>query len=428
VSTATATSPLSEAEYQLIADRFRPILADVAADAARNDHERELLYPAVARLTEAGFGRLRIPAEHGGFGLTLTQFFRLLIEAGEADTNLPQLLRGHFGFFEGRLTTRDPAVYARYFPLAVAGQLVGNAQAERAETTGNSARITRRDGSWRLDGAKYYSTGTIYADWIWTMAQDGDDHVGVVLSATAPGVTRKDDWDGFGQKLTGSGTTLFDDVPIADEDVVRLATTSDGFAYITAFYQAVLLAALAGTARAIERDAVEFVRPRTRTFGVPGASAPREDPLVQRVVGKLSSLVYAAESTVLAAITTLDDAHARYLQAGDSDETGAFVAAEFAVFKAQQVVVNLVLEASTLLFEVGGASATSEQRRLDRHWRNARTIGSHNPLILRERAIGDYLLNGTIPTTPAQRRDASAADEGEATHKGDQATPATSLT
>jgi alkylation response protein AidB-like acyl-CoA dehydrogenase len=54
-----------------------------------------------------------------------------------------------------------------------------------------------------------------------------------------------------------------------------------------------------------------------------------------------------------------------------------------------------VLSVTTELFEVGGASATSTSRALDRHWRNARTLSSHNPVIYQERAIGDRLLNGT---------------------------------
>ena len=60
-------------------------------------------------------------------------------------------------------------------------------------------------------------------------------------------------------------------------------------------------------------------------------------------------------------------------------------------------MLEQVLEAATLLFEVGGASATSEARRLDRHWRNARVIASHNPAIQREAAVGNYHLNGTAP-------------------------------
>jgi len=45
----------------------------------------------------------------------------------------------------------------------------------------------------------------------------------------------------------------------------------------------------------------------------------------------------------------------------------------------------------------GCVSATSLTRSFDRHWRNARTVASHNPAIYRERAIGDYYLNGQKP-------------------------------
>jgi alkylation response protein AidB-like acyl-CoA dehydrogenase len=68
-----------------------------------------------------------------------------------------------------------------------------------------------------------------------------------------------------------------------------------------------------------------------------------------------------------------------------------------AVFKAQQIVLPTIIEAASLLFEVGGASSTSENRSLDRHWRNARTVATHNPAIHRERVIGDYVLNDVIP-------------------------------
>jgi len=40
-------------------------------------------------------------------------------------------------------------------------------------------------------------------------------------------------------------------------------------------------------------------------------------------------------------------------------------------------------------------TGVSAARALDRHWRNARTLSSHNPVIYQERAIGDRILNGT---------------------------------
>lgn len=61
------------------------------------------------------------------------------------------------------------------------------------------------------------------------------------------------------------------------------------------------------------------------------------------------------------------------------------------------VVADLVLDSTTRLFEVGGASAVDQGRNLDRHWRNARTISVHNPIIYKERSVGDHRINGTRP-------------------------------
>ena len=176
--------------------------------------------------------------------------------------------------------------------------------------------------------------------------------------------------------------------PLGDEEAVAHAS-------VTGLFQTVLLSALAGIARAVVRDAVAFVRPRTRTFGVPGASSPREDPLVQSVVGRLSSVAFAVESTVLAVAARFDDLDAA-LEAG-RDDPELHTAAQLAAFRAQQVVLPLVLSEATELFEVGGASATGIDAALDRHWRNARTLASHNPAIHRAQQLGDYELNGVVP-------------------------------
>jgi alkylation response protein AidB-like acyl-CoA dehydrogenase len=380
-----------------LARRFRPVFARIAEDAVRREQTRELPFEAVKWLREAGFGAVRIPQSYGGGGATLPELFRLLIELGEADSNVSHLLRGHFAFLEGRLNHHDVETRDFWFPKVVQGTLIGYAMAERSEGTGGTASLTREDGKWILHGKKYYSTGTIYADWIVAAASDNGDRVGAAVPTNAPGVTIEDDWDGFGQRLTGSGTTIFDRVAIPDEHILQRFSESDRRtgAYHKAFLQLVLLATLAGVGRAVLRDGVEFVRAKTRTFGIPGVSSPRTDPLVQRVVGRLSSLSFAADSLVDAAARALQQVHQDGL-AGIAEES-QYIEAEIQAFQAQQMVIDLILQATTLLFEVGGASATSEARRFDRHWRNARTAASHNPAIQRERALGDYFLNGTVP-------------------------------
>jgi alkylation response protein AidB-like acyl-CoA dehydrogenase len=61
------------------------------------------------------------------------------------------------------------------------------------------------------------------------------------------------------------------------------------------------------------------------------------------------------------------------------------------------VLVDLVLTTVNQLFDVGGASIVSLQRRLDRHWRNARTLAVHNPVLYKARDVGDHVINGSTP-------------------------------
>ena len=386
-----------QTSYRVLQARFKPLFEQIAAGAIEREQQRQLAFDAVNLLRDAGFSALRVPQAHAGAGISLPVLFGLLIDLAEADSNLPQIVRAHFGFVEGRLASRDAASQDYWFAKVVAGQLWGAAMAERSDSSTNSVSLAAAEDGWRLNGEKYYCTGTIYADWVAAVAMHDKDFFSVVVAVDAPGVTRVDDWDGFGQRLSGSGTTRFDNVAVPAEHVLRRFKPGElrAESYISSFYQLFHLATLAGIARAALRDATEFVQGRTRAFGVPGQSSPKDDPLVQRVIGRLSSLAYASETLVLATAQVLENVHQAELT--ETAQEADYVEADIRTFQAQQVVLEQVLEATTLLFEVGGASATSQARRLDRHWRNARTLASHNPAIYRERALGNYYLNGISP-------------------------------
>lgn len=420
VATFQAHPILSESERAL-RDRFQPIFDEIRDGAVAREQSRELAFESVERLRKAGFLALRIPREHGGGGATLPQLFRLLVALGEADSNLPQILRAHFAFVEGRLNALDDDNRELWYARVVDGALFGAAMAERTAATETTVTLTRTDDDrWTLNGDKYYSTGTIYANWIVAAARDGETRVSLAVPRDRPGVSVVDDWDGFGQRLTGSGTTRFRDVHLDDDHVIRRfeAGQHPSDTYITAFYQTFHLAALAGIANAVLRDSIAFVQAKTRTFGVPGLSEPRHDPLVQRVVGRLSSLAFSANAIVDQVSATMQAVHEARL-AGTSVPAD-YAAADIQAFQGQQIAIEQVLEATTLLFEVGGASAVSESRRLDRHWRNARTLASHNPAIQRERAIGDFYLNDKTPDAAWREAFEKTSTEPATPHTGGQ--------
>lgn len=403
----TAVAPALAApapQFETLAARFRPIFARIAERAAEREHDRELPFDAVGWLREARFGALRVPVEHGGFGASVEQFFALLIELAEADSNLPNILRAHFGQIERLYAEIDPALHAPWLERAAAGEIFGNATTEIGDgALGQPAtRITKQEGVLRLNGTKYYSSGSLYADWIAVSAQLQEEGVAggaeqpviALVRADAPGVERIDDWKGFGQRLTGSGTTRLTDVEVDPASIWPCARS--GPTSMTALFQLVHLATLTGIARAIERDACAYVRPRKRVFSHGSGAIPREDPLIQQVVGQLASTAFIAEAAVRAVADRLGDID-RLRRRGEAVPESLLVDVELAAAKAQVGLVDAVLTSTTRLFDVGGASAVQENRRLDRHWRNARTLASHNPVIFKARVVGDHAINGTAP-------------------------------
>ena len=213
-----------------------------------------------------------------------------------------------------------------------------------------------------------------------------------MVPADAPGVTLLDDWDGFGQRLTASGTTVFQEVEVTDSPLY-LTGTELRPPHLPAYVQLVLTSTLAGIGRAVLRDAVDYARARSRVFTHGNSDTVREDPQVQAVIGQLAAISFAVDHAAYGAIDALAEV-AEKAAAGTLDPD-AVAAADIASSQAQLIAAEQVLRAATLLFDVGGASAVGEARRLDRHWRNARTIAQHNPSIYRAREVGNRFLNGT---------------------------------
>jgi alkylation response protein AidB-like acyl-CoA dehydrogenase len=379
-----------------MSDAFDEFLARVREGTVQRETDRQLLYDEVQALRELRFGALRLPVESGGEGIGLEELFDRVIRLSAADASLGHLWRGHIAFVESLLFAGDMGTWADRIG---AGDIVGNAQSERQETGTLSTRIERIGDEVLLTGTKYYTTGSIYADWIHLAALEGDERVAVTVSARHPGVHSIDDWDGFGQLLTGSGTTTFEAVPVDPADVVGPVDDAARWHYLGAIFQLALVAVIAGIAQRALEDTIEFVRPRRRTFGFAGETSPRDDPLVQHVIGEVSAAASTARRVVLSIARDLDDAR----RAGHDLQP-----LQLEVYRAQRVVPQLVLEAATALFEVGGASAVSRGLSLDRHWRNVRTIATHNPVAQRTRAVGQFELNGTLPEWSAPGAPAKA--------------------
>lgn len=393
-------SEFNSAHYAELAARFRPVFVRIAEGAIERERHRVLAQEPIRWLKEAGFGTLRIPRSEGGLGATLPQLFQLLTELAEADANLPQALRAHFAFVEDRLNQPDSEERKRWFRRFIDGELVGSGWSEIGNLKLGEVltKVTPAEAGWLLDGEKFYSTGTLYADWIDVYARrtdNGRDVIALVNTHQAE-VERDDDWDGFGQRLTGSGTTRFKQARVEQPHVYDF---SERFRYQTAFYQHVLLSTLAGIGRAVNRDVAQGVAARKRIYSHGNAPQVKQDVQVLQVVGQISSWTWAVEATVQRATQSLQLAFDVHQQGGDEAQIReANIQAELEAAKAQVIASDLIPRAATELFNALGASDTRVSKALDRHWRNARTVASHNPVIYKTRNVGDWEVNGNQPT------------------------------
>ncbi|NTF52732.1 acyl-CoA dehydrogenase [Agrobacterium rhizogenes] len=372
------------------------LFEDIAKDSGKRDRERTLPFAQVDQIRAARFGAYRLPRKLGGAGATFRQLFEKIIELSAADSNIAQILRNHFVFVE-RFARHPKGEQEKFWQSQVAnGAIFGLANTERAKAQSGDESVTRlmRNGDgFSLNGTKFYSTGSIFSDFVIVRAKDADDRlVTVVIPAKRTGVTLEDDWDAMGQRLTGTGTSRFLDVRVeASEAVFDREGIAYDLPYASTIPQLFLTAVNAGILKAVLRDAKDLIKRRAKkAFYHAPSEVPSNDPILQKIIGDLAAHVFAAETVVLAAADAQDSIPASHEII--AYEQAAHHASLKAV-KAKVLVDNLALQAATSLFDVGGASSTQRDYNFDRHWRNARTIASHNPSHYKSVAVGNFELN-----------------------------------
>ncbi|MDX1880438.1 acyl-CoA dehydrogenase family protein [Mycolicibacterium sp. 141076] len=378
------------------------LLADIAAGAKDRDLDDVNPFDQVAALKRAGFGTLRLPTELGGAGLTVPQLFSAVIDVARADPVVAHIFRTHFWFVEERLRTLDQPGSRAWLDKVANGKVFGNAFSEKGSHAVGSLVFNTRltpghDGGFILTGEKFYSTGTLFSDYLTVTATTDHDSVAtVIVPADRAGVTIIDDWDGFGQRRTGTGTTRFQDVTVLPDEVLT-DTRYDAEPVPSVQYtllQLYIHAVVAGILENIVDDGITLLRSRERSFSHASAASPTDDPLLQRQLGELASSAYIARAAVLDAAAAIGAAIDSTGPDGVPD--AALVAtAQLQAAKVKVHLDDIAPRAATKLLELGGASAASRQRNLDRHWRNIRTITLHNPVGYKARVVGQNLLHGT---------------------------------
>ncbi|MEB0077786.1 SfnB family sulfur acquisition oxidoreductase [Pseudomonas sp. CCI3.2] len=362
-------------------------------DSALRDSERRLPYAELDLFSNSGLWGITVPKAFGGAGVsnvTLATVIRLI---AQADSSLGQIPQNHFYALEVLRVNGSPEQQKRLYAQTLTGARFGNALAELGTKTAHdrTTRLSRDGDGYRINGRKFYATGALYAQRIPTSVIDdlGVQHL-VFVPYDSAGLSVIDDWSGFGQRTTGSGSVVFDDVFVSADDVVPFQSAFERPTTVGPLAQILHAAIDTGIARAAYEDALHFVRTRTRPWIDSGTEKAVDDPLTLHSFGKLGVRLHAAEALLERAAEFLDRAHA--------DSSAANVAAaSIAVAEARAISTDISLAAGSTLFELAGSQATLAEHGLDRHWRNARVHTLHDPVRWKFHAIGNYYLNHENP-------------------------------
>ncbi|QDQ80159.1 SfnB family sulfur acquisition oxidoreductase [Paraburkholderia megapolitana] len=401
----TALSQPAQADTQhtarVIADDADAIAAAhalaqrLAKEAAVRDRERRLPHEEIEWFSQSGLWAITVPKVYGGAGVSFVTLTEVVKIVAAADPSLGQLPQNHYGLVDVISLTGTDEQKRYFFGEILSGKRFGNGFSEKGtkHVLDLKTRVRRDGDDYVVDGTKFYSTGALFAHYVPVLGLD-DDRKGwlAYIPKGTPGLTVIDDWSGFGQRTTASGTVVLDSVRVPASHVFPAHRVSD-FPTLNGPISQIIQAAIdAGIAHAAIEDTLTFVRTRSRPWIDSGVERAADDPLTVREIGHLHIQLHAADALLERAARTLD-AIAAQPEVSEDDVARASVA----VGEAKVLTTEIALLASEKLFELAGTQSTLSEHNLDRHWRNARTHTLHDPVRWKYHLVGNYYLNGVKP-------------------------------
>lgn len=374
-------------------------VADFALEGRnQRDQQRLLPFAEIDLFSQKGLGGMRIPKQYGGAFVTnktLAHVFRIINKADSSVGQIPQNQIALLNMIE-IMGTEEQKQFI--YNEILKGKRLANGGPERntKDTKTLATILTLENGRYFVEGEKFYSTGSSFAHWLAIKAIHPEGHVVLtIVDRNAEGVEVIDNWNGFGQRTTSSGTVKLQHVEVDPLLIFDERLLGNQPSYRGAYSQLMQVAIDVGIAEAAFADTLTAVQ----------KARPIVDAQVEKASLEHYTLQEVGKSSVLldAAILLLDEA-AEYLDELDqlesvTDEQAA--KASILVAEAKVYANDAALHISEKLLELGGSRSSLSQHNLDQHWRNARVHTLHDPIRWKLHALGDYYLNHKLPARHA---------------------------
>lgn len=380
------------------ADRSNPYLdraAELAEIFARDAIERDQAggrpSEQIRLIKESGLVNLLIPREFGGEGQPYSTALKVVREFAKVDGSLGHLYGYHFSPLQNAAAAGDQRSHDILHRSAEGRWFWGN-------TTNSFSRSLfgrKIAGGVILNGFRPFASGSHVADYLMVAWEDEETNQRsfAYIPADREGITIADDWDGIGQRQTGSGRVFYKDVRI-DGDEILTERPRDPIALLAPQQQqSVLLNVFVGSAQGALAAARDYTVTKSRPWIYSDVERHVDDPWIKRQYGELWTKVQAATALADRAAQAMDAAYTKGA-ALTADERGQTA---IAVACANVLAGKVALEVTSEIFEVMGARSAVRAYGFDRFWRNVRIHTLHNPAEYKTRNVGSWFLTGDYP-------------------------------
>jgi len=236
--------PSLDAEQAELVEMFRDSLRRYAADHIDShaiDKAHAIPDEVFSGLAELGLFGMRIPEEHGGLDLNMTQYARIGAELAVVDGAVATVSGGHSTLgIKALLMYGNEEQKARYFPRLATGEMraafaLSEAGAgSDAQSLRTTATLDPEGGAYLINGEKLWITNGGFAELVTVFArtpdhprEDGRPSISCFVVERAHGFVPGPEEEKMG--ITGSSTVplLFEDVRVPAENLV--GEPGDGF-------------------------------------------------------------------------------------------------------------------------------------------------------------------------------------------------------
>ncbi|WP_122902291.1 SfnB family sulfur acquisition oxidoreductase [Acinetobacter sp. B51(2017)] len=379
----------SDAEAIAVA---KQLAAQFSQEAAVRDQERRLPLAEIQSYSQSGLWGITIPSRFGGAEVSYKTLGEVVKIISAADSSLGQLAQNHWAFLEHIRLDASLEQQQFFFTEVLKGKRLGNAFSEKGSKTvaDLTTTLTIHHDHAILNGRKFFATGALFAHWIPVVAVHEGQAYAAIIPQHSEGLTIINDWSGFGQRTTASGTVILEHVYVDLKHLIPIHQAFERPTAAGAISQFIQAAVDAGIARGAIEETIAYVKQYTRPWIDSGLEKATQDPYTLANIGELKIKQRAAEAVLDLAGLAID-------QALHTPTEQQVTEATLITAEAKVLTTELAILSSNKLFELAGTRSTLSELNLDRHWRNARTHTLHDPVRWKFNLIGNYYLNDVPP-------------------------------